>query len=88
MVLDQMDFTAADLFGLNPGAPSAAAHGGGGDVLPPTSTMAGDQGMVPWHPDSPMFWLVLIGGATLLGILGASFDVRAGKRHASVKVGD
>jgi len=77
-----------ELYGINPGGKSAAASGGGGDVLPTTSAMSGDHAMVPWHPDSPAFWLVILGGATLIGIIGASFDVRAGRRHASVKIGD
>lgn len=86
-----MDFnqlTPYELFGINPGGRTAASSGGGGDVLPPTSSMTGDNAMVPWHPDSAAFWLLILGAATLVGIIGASFDVRAGKRHASIKVGD
>jgi hypothetical protein len=77
-----------ELYGINPGGRTAASSGGGGDVLPPTSSMSGDYVSVPWHPDSPAFWLLILGGATLIGIIGASLDVRAGKRHASVKIGD
>jgi len=77
-----------ELYGINPGGKSAAASGGGGDVLPPTTASYGDQVTVPWHPDSPAFWLLILGAATLVGIIGASLDVRAGKRHASVKIGD
>ncbi|MGH3414909.1 MAG: hypothetical protein ACRDVE_18125 [Actinocrinis sp.] len=86
-----MDFDQLNpqtLYGINPGRATASAHGGGGDTLPSTDAMTGDGAMIPWSPDSPIFWLVILGGATVLGIIGASFDVRAGKRHASVKVGD
>lgn len=86
-----MDFSQlnpTDLYGIPAGGRTAAANGGGGDVLPHTDAMVGDNAMVPWHPDSPVFWVVILGAATVLGIVGASLDVRAGKRHASVKVGD
>jgi hypothetical protein len=86
-----MDFgqlNPRDLYGISGGGPRAASNGGGGQFLPRTDAMAGDGAMIPWSPDSPIFWFVILGSATALGIIGASLDVRAGKRHASVKVGD
>jgi len=86
-----MDFdqlTPFQMFGVNPGGATAAASGGGGEALPSVSAQYGDHGMNPLHPDSPVFWVAILSAATLLGIIGASLDVRAGKRHASVKVGD
>lgn len=77
-----------DLLGINPGAATAADNGGGGDTLPSSSSMVGDGADTPWNPDSAAFWVLILGAATLLGIIGASFDVRAGRRHASVKIGD
>lgn len=76
--------TPAALLGLSPGAGSKAA----GQSLPPTSVAGGDSAMVPWHPDSPIFWLVAIGGLTVLGITGASVRVRAFKKRATVELGE
>jgi hypothetical protein len=78
--------SAAALYGLSPGAPRPKT--GSGHSLPPTSHTGGDLGMVPWSPDSPVFWFVLIAGTTVLGITGASVRVRAFKRRASVDIGD
>lgn len=41
-----------------------------------------------WHPDSPLFWLFVIAGATF-GLIGASVSVggHAGPVHAGVDVG-
>lgn len=75
--------TPGNLFGLNPGAPSRAA----GHALPPTSVTGGDRAFVPWSPDSPVFWLLVITGATVLGITGASVKVRAFKGRASANLG-
>jgi len=86
MDFDQLN--PANLYGIGRGAPRAASNGGGGQFLPHTDSMSGDGAMIPWSPDSPIFWAALLATGTLLGILGASIDVRAGKRHASVKVGD
>ena len=76
--------TPQNLLGLNPGTGSKAA----GSSLPPTSVAGGDNAYVPWSPDSPMFWFVVIAGATVIGIAGASVKVRAFKRHASVDIGN
>lgn len=86
MDFDQLN--PSDLYGISRGGQRAAANGGGGQFLPSTDSMSGDGAMIPWSPDSPIFWAALLGAGTLLGILGASIDVRAGRRHASVKVGD
>jgi hypothetical protein len=58
-----------------------------GETLPSSSHTGHDRGALPWHPDSPGFWLVLVGVATVLGVFGASFNVRAGKGKAGVSVG-
>lgn len=86
MDFDQLN--PSDLYGIPRGGPRASDHGGGGQFLPPSDVMSDDGAMTPWSLDSPVAWFVILGAATALGILGASLDVRAGKRHASVKVGD
>lgn len=58
-----------------------------GETVPHTSHTGSDRGALPWHPDSPGFWLALLGAATVVGIFGASFNVRAGKGHAGLQVG-
>lgn len=70
------------LLGISPANQTKAA----GDTLPPTTLTGGDMASLPWHPDSPTFWLVAVAGATLLGLIGASVEVRAfkGKARASV----
>lgn len=76
--------TPAALFGLSPGAPSKAA----GAALPPTSVTGGDRAMVPWSPDSPLFWAAGFALLTVLGVTGASVRVRAFGKHAGVELGD
>jgi hypothetical protein len=76
--------TPANLLGLSPGAGSRSAAGA---ALPPTTAGGGDRVAVPWHPDSPLFWLLLIGGATVAGITGASVKVRAFKGRAGASIG-
>jgi hypothetical protein len=76
--------TPAALFGLSPGAPSKAA----GAALPPTSHAGGDHAMVPWSPDSPMFWVAGFALLTVLGVTGASVRVRAFGKHAGAELGD
>lgn len=77
--------TPSALLGLNPGAGSKQAAGA---ALPPTSHAGGDMAAVPWHPDSPVFWLAAFGILTAAGITGASVRVRAFKRHAGLELGD
>ena len=77
---------SASAFGINPGKATPGAAGAG--VPPTTSGAAGnDKGMLPWHPDSPTFWLALLAGATVLGIFGAEVAGRVGKGTAKVQVG-
>lgn len=75
--------SATALLGIRAGTGSGAA----GAALPPTTAGAGDAVSVPWHPDSPVFWLLLLTGATVLGITGASVKVRAFKARAGAGIG-
>lgn len=75
--------TPAAMFGLSPAGGSKAA----GAALPGTSAVGGDKASVPWHPDSPLFWLVIVSAATVFGITGASVRVRAFKAHAGAELG-
>jgi len=75
--------TPAALLGLSPAVQTPAA----GETLPRTSNVMGDRGGVPWSPDSHGFWLIAIGAATLMGIFGASFNIRAGKGRAGINLG-
>jgi hypothetical protein len=77
------DLSPAALLGLSPAKQSKAA----GQALPPTSVTGGDNAYVPWHPDSPTFWLLAIGVGTIFGLLGASIQVRAGKGKAGANIG-
>lgn len=75
--------TPSSLLGLPAGTGSKAA----GASLPPVTHSGPDKGAVPWHPDSPLFWLVVIGGLTVAGVTGASVRVRAFKGRAGAEVG-
>lgn len=77
---------SASAYGVNPGIQSKAAAGAG---TPATSAGASpnDSGLLPWHPDSPTFWLTLIAGATMLGVFGAELGARVGKGTARFEVG-
>lgn len=75
--------TPASLLGLSPAGGSKAA----GQALPPTSVAGGDNAYVPWHPDSPIFWLAALAGLTVLGITGASVKLRAFKGRAGLNIG-
>lgn len=79
--------TPYSMFRLNPGDASGNSLPVAGDSLPASTATMGDWGGLPWHPDSPGFWLLVVAGATVLGILGASVDVRAGKARAGGHVG-
>jgi hypothetical protein len=76
-------FTAQG-YGLSP-----ATSGSAGNSLPVTSPGANpvDKAGLPWHPDSPTFWLALFAGATLLGWAGAEFGGRVGPAKGKVEVG-
>lgn len=74
--------TAYNLTGLNPGRASGAPA-----AAPLSSHSAGDMGAVPWHPDSHTFWLLAIGVGTVIGIIGASVNLRAGPIKAGGSLG-
>lgn len=70
------------LTGLNPGTASGAP-----EMAPKVSHTMGDKGALPWHPDSPQFWLLLLLGGTVFGIVGASVQFRAGPARAGASLG-
>jgi hypothetical protein len=72
--------------GMTP-ASQQGQHSPAGETLPHSSHTGMDKGALPWHPDSPAFWGVLILGGTLLGMVGASFKVRVLKGSAGANVG-
>lgn len=76
---------AYNLLGVKPPPPGNSPAG---EQLPRVSNTGGDNAMVPWHHDSPHFWFMALGAAAVLGIVGASVDVRAGRRHAKASVGE
>ncbi len=69
----------AALLGMSAGNQSRAAGAG----LPPVTVTGGDLAMVPWHPDSPLFWFALLAAVTIVGLAGASIEVR-GPEHTAV----
>lgn len=75
--------TAQSVLGIVPTKSGASAAG---EMLPSTSHMAGDKGAVPYHPDSQHFWFIVVAALAIFGVVGASVDVRAGKRHAKGSV--
>jgi hypothetical protein len=85
MNLNQWD--PYQVLGMSPGN-QQHTQSPAGEALPASSHTGGDRGALPWHPDSPAFWLALIGGATLLGVFGASFNVRVASGKAGVNVGE
>lgn len=76
--------SVSTLFGMSPGG--ARLSGYEGSTLPATSFTHLDAGAVPWSPDSPVFWLGVLGIATLFGFIGASVDFRVGRSHAGMEV--
>lgn len=82
--MDYHGYSAA-AYGLSPAnvVPGAA----GASTPATTGGSPGDHGLLPWHPDSPTFWLALVAGATLLGWVGAEFGARVGPAKGDVKVG-
>jgi hypothetical protein len=73
------------VFGLAPAASAGTSPAGAG--LPGSSGSSTDRAAVPWHPDSGVFWLAVLGVATALGIAGASVRVKAGPARAGASVG-
>lgn len=80
------EWSPYNVLGMSPAA-QQHTESPAGQTLPSTSHTGLDKGALPWHPDSPGFWLVLVGVSTVLGVFGASFNVRAGKGRAGVSVG-
>lgn len=79
--------TAENILGIVPGgARPVSMTSAAGETLPGSSHMAGDKGSVPYHPDSPHFWFLVLGVLAIAGIVGASVDVRGGKRHVRASV--
>ena len=72
------------LLGMSPAAGSKAA----GHALPPTTAAYGDRQQVWWHSDSQEFWLLLVGGLTILGMAGASLKVRLFRGRAGASIGN
>lgn len=76
--------SAANLLGMSPANQSKAA----GDALRGTTAGAGDRPTTWWSPTSPTFWVVVLAGATVLGMAGADARVRVGRKgRAAVSVG-
>jgi hypothetical protein len=78
--------TAYNLLGVRQAPASAGSPAG--EQLPRVTVGSGDSIAVPWHPDSPHFWFLALGVLAIVGVVGASVDVRAGKRHARASVND
>ena len=76
--------TASRLLGVGLASGSSAA----GEALPPTTAAYGDRQQLPWHPDSPTFWLIAIAGATVLGLAGIEVRGRVGKGRAGANIGN
>jgi hypothetical protein len=77
--------SASSLLGISPGG--ARLSGYEGQQLPASTYTGGDSGAAPWSPDSPLFWGAVLLGGTLLGLFGASVQVRAGRARARAEVG-
>ena len=77
------ELASGELLGMNPAQQSKAA----GESTPLTTAVHGDRAMLPWSPDSPGFWLALVAGATLVGMVAADVRVRLFRREASASVG-
>lgn len=81
------ELSPARLLGISPANQTKAA----GHALPPTTATGGDMVANWWHPDSPTFWLVAVAGGTLLGVIGASVEVRGrafrGRGRAGAEIG-
>jgi hypothetical protein len=63
---------------------SASAVGGG---LPTSSHTGDDKGASPLHPDSPIFWLLILTGGVLAGIIGLGGSARVGPAKVGLEVG-
>lgn len=77
--------SVSHMLGISPGA--ARLPGYEGQQLPASTVSGQDKAQVPWSVDSPLFWGAVLVGGTLLGLFGASVNVRAGRAHGRVEVG-
>lgn len=84
--MDLHQWSPYAVLGMSPAQQQYSASPAG-ETLPASSHTGGDRGALPWHPDSPAFWVALVGAATILGVFGASFNVRAGSGKAGINVG-
>lgn len=77
-------YSASAAYGL----PSIQDVGATPDATPLASiaTAAGDDASKAWHPDSPLFWLGIIGALTF-GFAFLSTTVRVGPARATVSAG-
>jgi len=78
--------SVSQMLGISPGKARLAGYEG--QALPASTYSGADNAAVPWSPDSSTFWLAVVAGATLLGFLGASVDLRVGKRHLRAEADD
>ncbi len=76
--------TAASLLGMSPANHSSAA----GQALPGSSAGAHDKVTTWWSPESPSFWVIAVGVATIFGMAGADARVRIGRKgRAAASIG-
>lgn len=76
--------TAAQLLGIKPGSSSYKAAG---QALPSSDAGAGDRLTTWWSPESPTFWVALVGVLTIAGMAGADARVRLGRARLHAGVG-
>lgn len=78
--------SVSNMLGISPGGSRLSGYEG--QSLPASTYSGSDAAAVPWSPDSPLFWGAVVAGLTLLGLIGASVNVRAGKARAGIQVND
>jgi hypothetical protein len=76
--------SVVNMLGMSPAGGRLSGYEGAS--LPASTYSGGDKAAVPWSPDSPLFWGIVVAGLTLAGFVGASVNVRAGKARAGIKV--
>ncbi len=76
--------SVSQLLGISPAGSRLAGYEG---ASLPASTYSGpDNAAVPWSPDSSVFWLAVVAGLTVAGLIVASAD-RGGGVAAGVRIG-
>jgi hypothetical protein len=78
--------SVSNLLGISPGQQRLPGYEG--EQLPASTYSGGDKAATPWSTDSPLFWGAVVAGLTLLGLVGASVQVRAGRTRARAEVGN